>query len=136
MNIPILKNYLGILTLFLLIIAAGCKEKNTVGNASMISGNESKTWKTTKETTAAGDKDKLTKEEKNQEIQFFANGSFSMRSATENASGKWTYDAMAKNLTLQFVGSDMTENFQVLSLSNDEMKLQAGDGSQMNLETD
>ncbi|MDB5261207.1 MAG: hypothetical protein JWQ14_488 [Adhaeribacter sp.] len=135
MNIPILKNYLAVLTLFL-VIAAGCKEKVAVGNASNIAGNESKTWKTTKETTATGDKDKLTSAEKNQEIQFFANGSFSMRSSTENASGKWTYDAMAKTLTLQFVGSDVTEVFQVLNLSDDEMKLQGGDGSQMTFETD
>jgi hypothetical protein len=135
MNITILKNYFGVLTIFLLLVAAGCKEKNTVATASMISGNESKTWKTTKETNAAGDKDKLTKEEKNQEIQFFSNGSFSMRSATENASGKWTFDAMAKSLSLQFVGSDMTENFQVLSLSDDEMKLQSSSGT-MTLEAE
>jgi hypothetical protein len=59
-----------------------------------------------------------------------------MRSPTQNASGKWTYDAMARNLSLQFVGSDLTENFQVVNLTNDELKLQAADGSQMILEAD
>ena len=120
----------------MLALAIGCKEKNTVGNASMLSGADSKTWKTEKETTAAGEKDKVTSEEKKQIIQFFANGSFSMRSPTQNASGKWTYDAMARSLSLQFVGSDKTENFQVTNLSDDELTLQAPDGSQMVLEAD
>lgn len=130
-----LKNYFTLLTLVLLL-AASCKEKNTVGNASMISGDENKTWKTTKETTASGEKDKVTGEEKKQTMQFFANGSFSMTSPTQNASGKWTFDAMSKNLTLQFVGSDMTENFSVVKLTDDEMTLKAADGTQMELEAE
>ncbi|MDQ3290090.1 MAG: lipocalin family protein [Bacteroidota bacterium] len=136
MKIYNLKNYFMLLCLTCLLLAAGCQKKDTVGNASMLTGADSKVWKTEKETTASGEKDKLTKEEKQQEIQFFANGSFSMRSPTQNASGKWTYDAMARNLSLQFVGSDLTENFQVLNLTNDELKLQAADGSQMVLEAD
>ncbi len=136
MKINNLKNYLMLLSFTLLLFGAGCQKKDTVGNAGMLTGADSKVWKTEKETTASGEKDKVTKEEKQQEIQFFANGSFSMRSPTQNASGKWTYDAMAKNLSLQFVGSDLTENFQVLNLTDDELKLQAADGSQMVLETD
>ena len=128
------KNYVTYLSVVLLLLAASCKSKNEVATAATFSGNESKTWKATRETTATGDKDKITGAEKTQQIQFFANGSFSMRSSSENVSGKWTYDAMAKNLSLQFVGSTMTENFQVLNISDDEMKLQAGDGSQMTLE--
>ena len=136
MKMTILKNYFALLSFTLLLFAASCKEKATVGTASMISGNESKTWKAEKETTASGDKDKLTSAEKTQEMQFFANGSFSMRSPSQNASGKWTYDAMAKSLTLQFVGSDMTETFQVLNLSDDEMTLKGADGSQMIMEAE
>lgn len=136
MKITLLKNYMVQLMVLLLLVSAGCKEKNSVGDASMIAGDSSKTWKATKETTADGKNDKISGEEKKQEMQFFSNGSFSMRSASNNASGKWTYDAMARTLALQFVGSDMTENFQVLSLTKDKMKLQAGDGSQMTLESD
>lgn len=135
MKVINLKNYFMLLNFTLLLFGAGCQKKDTVGNAGMLTGADSKVWKTEKETTASGEKDKVTKEEKQQEIQFFANGSFSMRSPTQNASGKWTYDAMAKNLSLQFVGSDLTENFQVLNLTDDELKLQAADGSQMILET-
>ncbi|RDC62642.1 lipocalin family protein [Adhaeribacter pallidiroseus] len=136
MKLAKLKNYLMLLSFTLLLFGAGCQKKDTVGNAGMLTGADSKVWKTEKETTASGEKDKVTKEEKQQEIQFFANGSFSMRSPTQNASGKWTYDAMAKSLSLQFVGSDLTENFQVLNLTDDELKLQAADGSQMILETE
>lgn len=130
------KRNLTLVCFTLLLGAAGCQKKDTVGNASMLTGADSRTWKTEAETTATGEKDKITSEEKKQEIQFFANGSFSMRSPTQNASGKWTYDAMAKNLSLQFVGSDLTENFQVLQLTDDDLKLQAKDGSQMILEAD
>ncbi|PSR52937.1 hypothetical protein AHMF7605_05050 [Adhaeribacter arboris] len=136
MKIYNLRNYFLLLSFTCLLFTVSCKKKDSIGNAGMLTGADSKVWKTEKETTATGEKDKLTKEEKQQEIQFFANGSFSMRSNTQNASGKWTYDAMARNLSLQFVGSDATENFQVLNLTNDELKLQAKDGSQMVLEAD
>lgn len=53
-----------------LLLAVSCKEKNTVGNASMLSGADSKTWKTDKETTATGEKDKLTSAEKKKKFSF------------------------------------------------------------------
>ena len=133
MKMPMLKIYFTYLSIVLLLLASSCKGKDEVATAATFSGNESKTWKAEKETTATGDKDKITGAEKGQEMQFFANGSFSMRSSTDNVSGKWTYDPMAKNLSLQFVGSTVTENFQVLSISDDEMKLQ-GSGGTMTLE--
>lgn len=136
MKIRTIHHYFTFLCLTLLLFAAGCKEKNTVGSSSDISGNESKTWKTEKETTAGGEKDKLSSEEKKQEIQFFANGSFSMRSPTQNSSGKWTYDTMARTLTLQFVGSDNTETFQVTNLTKNKMTLVAADNSKMELEAE
>lgn len=131
-----LRNYSLLLTFLMLLFSTSCQEKPSVGSAGNLTGADSKVWKTKKETNASGEKDKLTSEEKQQEIQFFANGSFSMRSPTQNASGKWTYDAMARNLSLQFVGSDLTENFQVLNLTDDDLTLQAADGSQMILEAD
>ncbi|KAA5547988.1 hypothetical protein F0145_08615 [Adhaeribacter rhizoryzae] len=135
MKLLTLKNYFTYLTLFIMLVLASCQDKNKTPTASMISGDTSKTWKATRETNAAGDKDKITGAEKSEVIQFYANGSFSMRSSSQNASGKWTYDAMARSLVLQFVGSDMTENFQVVSLTEDEMKLQSPSGT-MNLEAE
>lgn len=131
-----LSQYLALLGMTLLLLTLGCKEKDTVGTPADISGKESKTWITTIETPAGGDQGSPTKEERKQEIQFFANGSFSMRSPGQNASGKWTYDIMGRTLTLQFVGSENTESFQVLKLNDDEMTLQAGDGSTRVLEAD
>ena len=136
MKIYNLRNYLTLLSFVSISFSTSCKKKDTVCSAANLTGADSKVWKTSKETTATGEKDKVTSEEKKQEIQFFANGSFSMRSPTQNASGKWTYDAMARNLSLQFVGSDLTENFQVLNLTDDDLKLQAADGLQMILESD
>jgi hypothetical protein len=136
MKMKNLNHYLTVFLLMVLLMGASCQSKDKVGTAATISGNESKTWKTSKETTASGEKDKLSSAEKKQEIQFFANGSFSMRSPSENASGKWTYDPMAHSLTLQFVGSENTETFQVLNLTDDEMTLQAADNSKMELEAD
>lgn len=135
MKLLTLKNYLAHVTLLIMLVVASCQDKNKTPTASMISGDTSKTWKATRETNAAGEKDKITGEEKNEVIQFFANGSFSMRSSAQNTSGKWTYDPMARSLVLQFVGSEMTENFQVVSLTDDEMKLQSPSGS-MNLEAE
>jgi hypothetical protein len=136
MKMKCVNHYRALFFVTLLLLAASCNTKEKVGTAATIAGNESKTWKTTKETTGAGEKDKLSSAEKKQEIQFFANGSFSMRSPTENASGKWTYDTMARTLTLQFVGSENTETFQVLKLTDDEMTLQGADNSTMELEAD
>ena len=136
MKIRTIHHYFTFLCLTFILLAASCKEKNTVGSPSDISGNESKTWKTEKETTAGGEKDKLSSEEKKQEIQFFANGSFSMRSPSQNSSGKWTYDTMARTLTLQFVGSDNTETFQVTNLTKNKMTLVAADNSKMELEAE
>ncbi|MGV3638949.1 MAG: lipocalin family protein [Adhaeribacter sp.] len=136
MKIKSIHHAFTLICLTLLLLASSCKEKTSVGSSSDISGNESKTWKTDKETTATGDKDKLSSEEKKQEIQFFANGSFSMRSPSQNSSGKWTYDTMARTLTLQFVGSDNTETFQVTNLTKDKMTLVAADNSKMELEAE
>jgi hypothetical protein len=46
-------------------------------------------------------------------------------------SGQWSYEG--NNLKLTFTGSDVSENFTVLELDDDEMKLQAGDGSALTM---
>lgn len=100
----------------------------------LIAGTTSKTWKAERETNQAGDKDKLTKDEKKERIQFFANGTFTMSSPSENANGTWSYDPAGKNLSMQFSGTNVSENFTVLELEEDEIKLKAADGSEMELE--
>jgi hypothetical protein len=48
--------------------------------------------------------------------------------------GTWSF--MDNTLSLQFTGTNVTENFKVLELSDDKMKLLADDGSQMILESE
>lgn len=137
MNSFSLKGYFSALLLMLLLVAAGCNNnKDTAGNANMFSGNGNKTWKATRETNAMGDKDKLTKEEKQERITFYSNNKFSMTSNTDQMNGTWNYDAANKNLALTFEGANVSENFKVENLSDSKMSLVAGDGSKMELKTE
>ncbi|WP_051360115.1 lipocalin family protein [Adhaeribacter aquaticus] len=133
MKISVLKNYLSLLTLVLFLLASCGGDKNTIGTAATISGSQNKLWIARKSIAADGQVRKMTKKERDEEIQFFANGSFSMRSAEQNTSGKWTFDPMIKNLTLQYVGSDAVKNFEVVKLNDKEMILRQEDGSSMEL---
>ena len=120
----------------LLLILSGCGNKGSesMSNEEKISGNDSKTWKATRETTAEGEKDKLTREEKKESITFSRNGNVKMSNNNEMMAGTWSYTN--NTLSLQFTGTNVTENFKVLELDADKMKLVAEDGSQMTLEPD
>ncbi|WP_221175696.1 lipocalin-like domain-containing protein [Rufibacter immobilis] len=115
---------------------SSCGKKSEGGNSQMISGANSKVWKASKETTASGDKDKLTSEEKQEQIQFFANGNFTQTSESQSANGTWMYDAANKNLSLTYANNNVSENFKVAELSEDDMKLQAPDGSTLTLKAE
>ncbi|MFD1756409.1 lipocalin family protein [Rufibacter sediminis] len=112
------------------------KKAETGGDSQMISGTTSKTWKASKETTASGDKDKLTSAEKQEQIQFFANGNFTQTSETASANGTWTYSAPNKTLSLTYANNNVSENFTVAELDDDDMKLQAPDGSTLTLKVE
>ena len=121
--------------IFLVLITFFFQCKNEKEDAmKMIAGEGSKRWKATKEINAAGEKEKLSKEEKNEVMQFYTNGTFTINAAAESSQGTWTYDDNAKNLSLKFGSANFTENFTVLDLKRDEMKLKAGDGSTMLME--
>jgi outer membrane biogenesis lipoprotein LolB len=131
-----LKNMLSMLVLVMLLLAS-CSKENKDNPSEMIAGKESKTWKAKKETNSQGEKEKLNSQEKDQEIKFFANGKFNMSSDTETESGTWSYSANTGTLSLTF-SSDQTysENFKVLELNDDKMKVQASDGSEMVMTAD
>lgn len=97
-------------------------------------GKGSKTWRVAKETNASGKKEKLSEAEKQDVLRFNQDGTFSANTAQGNAEGSWNYDASAKQLTLQFAGASVTETHTVENLSDDRIKLKAGDGSEMTLE--
>ncbi|WP_190300246.1 lipocalin-like domain-containing protein [Rufibacter hautae] len=114
-----------------------CNKKGAEGgNTQMISGATSKIWKASKETTASGDKDKLTSTEKQEQIQFFANGNFTQTSDAQSANGTWTYSAPNKTLSLTYANNNVSENFTVSELDDDDMKLQAPDGSTLTLKAE
>ncbi len=124
-----------LLTMMFAIVLVSCNDKDKVGTESIISGNSSKTWKINKELSAAGDKEKLTKSEKQETMQFYSDGRFALGGGGTLQTGTWSFDQSAKKLTLQFEGQDVTENFDVAKLTDDEMELRAADGSVMELET-
>ena len=126
-----------VLALAFTTLTFGCGDKkNEGGDSSMISGTSSKIWKADKETNAAGDKDKLTSAEKEEQIQFFANGNFTQTSNSQSANGTWTYDASTKTLSLTYANNSVSENFTVTELTKNDMKLQAPDGSTLAMEAE
>ena len=125
-----------LITMMLVVLLWSCGGKDEVGNESMISGNSSKTWKANKELNAAGDKEKLSSEEKQETMQFYADGRFALGGGGTLQTGTWTFDQTANRLSLQFEGQDMTENFEVTRLTDNKMTLKASDGSTMELEAE
>ena len=122
--------------LSLLIISgfvfSGCKKSE--GDAKkIISGDYNKVWKTKKEITASGEDAALTKEEKSETITFFNSSAFEINGEDGKNGGTWSYDDAGKNLSLQFQGASVTENFHVVELDDHSIKLQAADGSMMEL---
>ncbi|AKD03059.1 hypothetical protein POKO110462_09700 [Pontibacter korlensis] len=129
------KSWHGLLALLLAIIITSCGgNKEEVGSESMMSGASSKTWVAAKETNASGDREKLSDAEKEQTMQFYADGRFALGAGSNLQTGTWSFDQAAKRLTLQFENEDMTENFEVLKLDDDELDLRASDGTVMEME--
>lgn len=121
--------------LLFIFALVGCNGgSDSMTNEEKIAGKEEKTWKAQKETDASGDKDKLTRDEKRQTITFWRNGNVKMGDGDQMMSGQWTLQG--DNLALVFAGSNVSENFTVLELDNNEIKLRAGDGSEMTMKPD
>jgi hypothetical protein len=121
--------------ILVLLIAAGCGgKKEGVSNEEMIAGDDQKTWSATKETDSEGDKDKLTRAEKKQTITFWRNGNVKMGDGQQTQTGQWSYTGTT--LSMQFTGSNVSENFTVVELGDDKMKLQAPDGSELTMKPD
>jgi hypothetical protein len=99
-----------------------------------IAGKDEKTWKAKRETDATGDADRLTRDEKRETITFWRNGNVKMGNGDQVTSGQWSLEG--NNLRLHFTGSDVTENFQVIDLDKNELKLKAGDGSELTMKPD
>ena len=118
-----------------IVFLAGCGGKSDDLTAEeKIAGKEEKTWKAKRETDATGDVDRLNRDEKRESITFWRNGNVKMGNGDQVMSGQWSLEG--NNLSLQFTGSDVSENFQVLELDKDELRLKAGDGSELTMKPD
>lgn len=121
--------------LLFIFVLSGCNSgSDSMTNEEKIAGKDEKTWKAQKETDASGDKDKLTRDEKRQTITFWRNGNVKMGDGDQMMSGQWTLQG--DNLALVFAGSNTSENFTVVELEDDEIKLRAGDGSELTMKPD
>ena len=123
-----MRNWIYVWLLFVALSACNNKS-DSLTNEEKIAGETQKTWEAKKETTASGDKDKLTRDEKKERITFLRNGNVKMGDGDQVMSGQWTLEG--KNLRLHFAGENVTENFSVIELEKNNMKLLAGDGSQL-----
>lgn len=118
-----------------LVVAAGCKSdaNKTSSSASsateFLTGDGEKTWKASRETDSQGDKERLDREEKKEFITFSSNGNFTTGTEDRSRQGTWKYEG--STLMLQFAGEGVSENFTVLELDKNTLKLRAADGSEM-----
>lgn len=117
--------------LAILCLSACGKKADELTAEEKIAGKEEKTWKADKEVTSAGDIDKLSREEKKETITFWRNGNVKMTQGDQVVNGQWSLEG--SNLRLQFTGSDVSENFEVLNIDRSELRLKAGDGSVMTM---
>lgn len=125
-----------ILALLIVVVMASCGSEDKVGSESMISGADSKTWKADQELDASGKKEKLTREEVDETMQFYADGRFALGGGGTLQTGTWSFDQSAKRLSLNFENQETAETFDVTKLTDDEMNLKASDGSEMRLKAE
>lgn len=118
------------------VTLVSCGGGDEVGSESMLTGANSKTWRADKELNAVGNKEELSDAEKESTMQFYADGRFAVGEQGTLQTGTWSFDQAAKRLTLQFEDADVSLNFEVLKLTNDEMRLKAADNSEMVLKAE
>ena len=124
--------------LLFVMIASSCTEKKEVTNkedptdniAEMLAGTSSKTWHMAKHKDASGDKEKVTTEEKDETLNLYKDGKFSITDAQGTATGTWSTEG-SHTLVMHFEGKDVTESFSIMDLSKEKAVLQAADGSEI-----
>lgn len=121
------------LLLSLFVVACG-NDKGKVEAVNTLYGTDSKLWKTAKETSATGDKVKQTDAQKQEELRIFANGNYTMTSAAESVSGKYTFDQAGKTITMTPQGATTGNQFAVETLTDDKLTLVGTSGAKLMLE--
>jgi len=113
-----------------LVILSACKG----GGASDLAGSSSKTWKVTRLVNANGNREKLGRDQQDDRMQFYTDGTFTANSAEQHGRGTWQYDQGKKTLALQFENANVSQNYEVVEMSDDKVRLRTGDGSEMVME--
>ncbi|GAA4350489.1 hypothetical protein GCM10023185_08250 [Hymenobacter saemangeumensis] len=130
-------HYLATFLLLLSFLTISCgNDKGKVEGVNMLYGTDSKVWKTSKELDASGDKVKQTDDQKEERLQMFANGTFTLTRPSGAMSGNYTFDQAGKTITLTPSGSATSMTFTVETLTDDKLTLVGTDGSRMLLKAD
>ncbi len=119
-----------------LSVFTACQREEEQDPQTRIAGENSKVWHTVSATSASGTREQLSRDEINEVMQFYTNGTFTINTLTDHGSGTWFYDPAANTLTLQFGGRENREVFQVEKLTSKEMKLRAPDQSERTLQAE
>jgi hypothetical protein len=128
-----MRSYLnGLAVLIALMLTVSACDKKAATND--IAGSSSKTWKVEKLVNANGNREKLGRDQQDDKMQFYADGTFTANSSEEHGRGTWQYDAGKKALSLQFENANVTQNYEVVDLTSKKMRLRTGDGSEMLME--
>ena len=131
-----LRSFTSFIVLLMMLIQMGCNRESEKSGEQLIAGENSKTWRATREVDAAGNSERTSREERKDVMQFYQDGRFTINTANEAGNGTWEYNASNQTLSLQFADQNVTENFQVLKLEEDEMRLRAGNNREMTLKAD
>ena len=112
------------------LILTSCGDKKSENPSEILAGSTNKAWHISKQMDSQGDKEKLSSEVKDETLNMYANGKFSIVDGVGTATGTWTVEGSEK-LVLHFDNENVTENFSITELKNDKIELKAGDGSSM-----
>ncbi len=115
----------------LMMIVSACDKKAATND---IAGSSSKLWKVEKLVNANGNREKLGRDQQDDKMQFYADGTFTANSSEQHSRGTWQYDPGKKALSLQFENANVTQNYEVAELTSKRMRLRTGDGSEMLME--
>ena len=122
-----------LLLLSVFVVSCGSKE-GTVEGVNMLYGKDSKVWKTAKEKDASGNKVAQTDVQKDERLQIFANGQYTMTSPQQSVSGKYTFDQAGKTITMTPNGAATANTFTVETLTDNKLTLKSATGASLMLE--
>ncbi|MFD3001117.1 hypothetical protein ACFS7Z_12130 [Pontibacter toksunensis] len=117
-----------LLAMLFVVVLVSCGGEDTVGTENMISGPNNKTWVADEEMNSAGQEVEQVDKSQRGGMQFYADGRFALGESGMLRTGTWSFDQAAKRLTLQFEDENVTQNFEVTKLTEDEMNLKVPDG--------